>query len=437
MKESTTKYLNKSLIIFMLGFVFLNPIPHTTTIKEILFYLSCLIFTILVSTKKINCNFKTPLTIPFLLFGLWAFIGLFFALDQPNSIHDFYAHYIKYVIFYFILINTFNTPKRLTMIVWAIILSAVIFSCWSLFTQYLIMGKPLGSRMGSAKGLPEFVTNISELITIFALLLSLHEIPKQRSPALKTFLLLGIFPLLAASILPQSRSSIISIAIALLIFFGNKPKILIPLISCVIILLFVGSFPKRIASRFTESKERIFLYIYSFEVIKDHPITGTGFDLNVFEYIRQNMPAEFTKYQTNTKNTFYTYFPQNIRKFTKKKKSRKKRIISGVRWPHNMFFSTAIRSGIIGLTLFASILVSNLKIGWSLARNSTNGNIKEQGITFTACFIMFLTKGFFEPIFTHFGDIIFYSILAMTTISWQMQMTNQKEMSPKLDTEIG
>jgi hypothetical protein len=76
------KVLNQIIPILMVIFLFFSPIPHTTSIKEICFYGSVIIVLILTCFKKTDFSFKSPLTLPFALFTAWAFIGLFFALDN-------------------------------------------------------------------------------------------------------------------------------------------------------------------------------------------------------------------------------------------------------------------------------------------------------------------------------------------------------------------
>jgi len=88
-------------------FLFFTPFSHTTAIKEICFYLSIFVVLIIICSKKIDFSFKSPLSLPFALFTVWAFIGLFFALYKKNSIHDFYAHLLKYLAIYYIMINFF------------------------------------------------------------------------------------------------------------------------------------------------------------------------------------------------------------------------------------------------------------------------------------------------------------------------------------------
>ena len=114
------QWLNKSIPVLIGIFIFFNPFPHTTAVKEICFYLSVLIVLILYLFKKKDFDFKTPFMLSFALFVSWSFLGLFFALDKNNSIHDFYSHLMRYIILYFILINLFRSKKT---------------SCWS-FMDY-------------------------------------------------------------------------------------------------------------------------------------------------------------------------------------------------------------------------------------------------------------------------------------------------------------
>ena len=88
-------YLNKSIPALIGALIFLNPFPHITAINEICFYLSVIIVISLFLFKKKDISFETPFMIPVGLFFIWTFLGLFFAIDKNNSIHDFYAHFIR------------------------------------------------------------------------------------------------------------------------------------------------------------------------------------------------------------------------------------------------------------------------------------------------------------------------------------------------------
>ena len=154
-------------------FLFFAPFLHTTAIKEISFYLSVFIVFILIYSKQIDFSLKSPLSLPFALFTVWAFIGLFSALYKENSIHDFYSHLLKYIAIYYIIINFFNSGKRLILLSWIMIVSATIFSIGGLGCFYLVLGNNiLTTRMT----FQETSINIIGFVSIFALLLSAHQL---------------------------------------------------------------------------------------------------------------------------------------------------------------------------------------------------------------------------------------------------------------------
>ncbi|MCK4468783.1 MAG: hypothetical protein KAU60_10565 [Desulfobacterales bacterium] len=173
-REKIFKILNLSVPILMGIFIFFNPFPHTTAIKEICFYSSFFIVLILIYFKKIDFSFKSPLTLPFVLFTAWAFIGLFFALDKGNSIHDFHAHLLKYLVLYYILINSFNSRKQLVGLSWMIIVSATIFSIGEIYYFYFMLGNSFSAKL--VTGLTEIPVNWVGFITVTAAIFSLHHI---------------------------------------------------------------------------------------------------------------------------------------------------------------------------------------------------------------------------------------------------------------------
>ncbi len=142
------KSLNLCIPILMGIFIFFNPYPGVTAIQEISFYGSVLILLTLILLKKTDFSLRTPLSIPFLLFVLWSFCGLFFALNKGNSIHDFYAHLIKYVIVFYLLFNFFNTKERLLILIWTIVVSTAIYSVWMMVYFYVVLGNALSTRLG-------------------------------------------------------------------------------------------------------------------------------------------------------------------------------------------------------------------------------------------------------------------------------------------------
>ena len=167
-REGILDFLNLSVPVLMGIFIFLNPFPHTTTIREICFYLSFFIVLLLIYFKKIDFPLKSPLILPFALFTAWVFIGLFFALDKRDSMHDFYAHLLKYLVIYYILIKFFNSRKRLICLSWVIILSGAIFSSGAMLHFYYYLGHNIQTRLGQGLGLLYAINVIGYLLVISA-----------------------------------------------------------------------------------------------------------------------------------------------------------------------------------------------------------------------------------------------------------------------------
>lgn len=379
----------------MIGvFIFLNPFPHTTSIKEIIFYSTVFIVFALVLFKKIEFSFKTPLLLPFSLFVFWAFLNLFFALDKANSIHDFLAHLLKYIIFYYILINFFSSKKRLIVLSWTIIISATIFSLGAFFYWYIILGELLLSRFGDFKSAG---TTINGFITVFGLILSLHHLRTENILYRRAILIISIFSLFAASLLAQSRGTLIAMAVAITLLCCKSRKVLIPFI--MVVLIFVANAP--IKNRLLKSSGydvRIGLIYYSIEIIKDYPVFGTGFSIDTFRDVERIDPQ---KYMARIPKKYRT--PPHL-----------------YLWPHNMFLSIGVRLGFIGIVLFLYVLIAVAKMCWNLIRFGKDDFIKNWGVCILSAFVMFCVKGLFDPAFTHFVDVIFYTILSMITILWRL-----------------
>jgi len=334
------------------------------------------------------------LLLPFTLFVFWAFLNLFFALDKANSIHDFLAHLLKYIIFYYILINFFSSKKRLIVLSWTIIISATIFSLGAVFYWYIIMGEPLLSRFGDFKSAG---TTINGFITVLGLILSLHHLRTENIFYRRAILISSIFLLFATSLLAQSRGTLIAMAVAIIMLCCKSRKVLIPFI--MVVLIFVANAP--IKNRFLESSGydvRIGLIHYSIEIIKDYPVFGTGFSIDTFRDVERIDPQ---KYMARIPKKYR--LPPNL-----------------YLWPHNMLLSIGVRLGFIGIVLFLYVLIAVAKMCWNLIRFGKDDFIKNWGICILSAFVMFCIKGLFDPVFTHFIDVIFYTILSMITILWRL-----------------
>ncbi|MFH2218777.1 MAG: O-antigen ligase family protein [Pseudomonadota bacterium] len=380
----------------MMGlFIFLNPFPHITTIKEFIFYPTAFAVLVLIATGKIDFSFKSPLSLPFALFVSWALLNLFFALDKPGSIHDFLAHLIKYIFFYYVLINFFSSKKGLDTLSWLIIVPSTIFSIVSLSYFYIVLQNPLSTRFGN--NFTDSATNIIGFTIVFAFILAVHHILSDKTFYLKTACVFCLFPLFAASILTQSRGTILALILSSFVLLINHKKTLFCFSFMILFLVWINPAQKRIAE-YDSYHVRLGTFYYSVEMIKDYPVIGSGFSIDTFRDPKIFNPDEYMK-----------RIPDKYRKQP-----------HGIYWPHNMLLSMGVRVGLIGLVLFLYLLFVPAKMCWHLIRSGGDEYIKNWGICLSSVYIMLCVHGLFNPIFTHFVDVIFYTILSMITILWRL-----------------
>ncbi|MBN2134379.1 MAG: hypothetical protein JW737_01485, partial [Acidobacteria bacterium] len=269
-REKMFDILNLSVPVLMGIFIFFNPFPHITAIKEICFYSSFFIVLFLFYFKKVDFSFKSPLTLPFALFVIWVFIGLFFALDKENSIHDFLAHLLKYLAIYYILINVFNSKKSFVLFSWIIIVSGGIFSIGGIIYFYIISGNPISSRMG----FPDIASiNNVGIINLFPFLLSLKHFTKESKLHQKVMLLVVLAGTLVGMLMSQTIGALLGIIFSLVIlFFYNKKSVIIFLL---LLVFTIGFLP--VKNRLTPSAvgdklyrdERVRIWNTYFKIIKD------------------------------------------------------------------------------------------------------------------------------------------------------------------------
>ena len=387
--------LNQAVPVLMGIFIFFNPFPHTTSIKEICFYSSFFIVLILIYFKKIDFSFRSPLTLPFVLFVIWVFIGLFFALDKGNSIHDFRAHLLKYMALYYILINFFNSRKLLEILSWVIIISATIFSIGEIYYFYFMLDNSFFAKL--VPGLPEISVNRIGFITVTVALFSLHHIIIGSNLYVKTISFICLFPLCILSFLTQARSTVVALFLSVIILCFKNKKILIACLGIILIVIYISPLKNRFIHVNPITALRLDINYTTFEVIKDFPIIGIGFGIQTYKN------ANLIDLNAYNKKVPVKYRQKSIHTY-----------------PHSMLFSIAVRTGLIGFALFLYILFMSFKICWNCIRHGKDDSIKRWGRCVASAFVTVIIIGVFESGFDHVSGVVFYTILAMMTIVWRL-----------------
>jgi len=357
---------SEKLIVVLLGtFIFLNPFPHTTTIKEICFYLSVAIVIALIIVKKTDFSLSSPLTVPFALYILWAFASIFWAVDRENTVHDFYAHLLKHIAVYYLVINYYASKKRFTLLAWIVMLSISIFTIKGMVNFYLIMDHPLSARLIPADGSP---INASAIVALFSVFLSLLLLQREKHTSLKLLLSICFTGTLLATILSYTRGVLLALVVSTLVLLflisENRKKIIVfsLLIAVAVGALYSTSprFQKRSTLNYFMNEFRLGIYYTSFEIFKDYPMTGVGFGMKTFE-----------------KHMWHEYNPKVPQKWQRK---------DPAQTPHSFVFSIFVRLGIVGIGIFGFIFMRIFQMNRVLLQ-STREEVRTWGAYLLISFI--------------------------------------------------
>ena len=398
-KEKVGFILN-TLLLFLIGVhISFNPFPQLTAIQEISFYGSVFILVVLLSLRKTTFSFKTPLTTPFVLFVLWAIFGLFFALNKPNTIHDIYAHLLKYLMVFFLLVNYFNSFKRFEILRNLIILSTAIFALCLLIYFYVILNYPFAVKLGY--NMPwEIPSNFMSVLTIFALLLTLNTYNFKEFKTYKLISMLPVGILVFTTLATKTRAAILAISVAVVACFFNNKKMMVVFI--VSFLLIVAMMP--VGDRFTpnylasklRTDDRVNICYTFWEIIKDHPIAGIGYGI-----------------QTYHDDDFLHKYNQRV--------PSQYRLPVPYRSPHNFYVDITVRMGFVGLAIFIFIIYRMLRMARDIMKYGRNHFVKKWALCLIAALVAWLIQGFFESTVSGPTAMVFFMILAMMTILWNLR----------------
>lgn len=396
-KACVFSYLNRLIPILIGIFVFFNSFPHTTAIKEITLYLALLFVLVLAVAKKTEFTLKTPLTFPFLLFLAWSVVGIIFALNRPNAIHDIYAHYIKYLFVFFIVVNFFRTERQFSVLVWIMALSAALFSIGGMFSFYGMEGHPLSDRFG----FKEMSSNYLGFVTIPGLVLTLGLIVTGGGRLERLLLSLAFWGTLLSTLLTQTRGAMIGLVASLVIATWGRWKIFLLVGSLLLGFLIFSPGPLKQRYLFNAedvlSNHRVSINRLTLEIIRDHPVAGVGFGMQFYQDMEMLL-----KYNERVPSKYR----QELEKITQS--------------PHNTYLDIAMRVGWVGFAFYLFLIAVFFRLAWQTAVRGITEITRTWGLLITACMVSYLMQAFFAD--ATFGPqaIMFYVILALMTIVWRL-----------------
>ena len=394
------KFLNLSIPILMGIFIFCNPFPHTTAITNVCFYLAILIALVLIFFKRHFFTFNTPLTLPLLFFLFWSFLSILWSLNVENTLYDVRGHLLNYIVFYFLLINSFNSRKRIASLAWIVVSSALSFSIIGMIYYYFIADAPIiATRFGhllrnSVNLSTELPVNLIGTLTVFAMLICVHFFFQASRLYHRAAIVACMIPLIIATLLTQSKGTLLSLLISITILLFLKARKTVPFFLLAIMFI-VFLTPTKVESL----KERLKIDYVTYQVIKDYPIKGIGFGMHTFinnidkESYVNRVPEKYRPTE------FYT--------------------------PHNLLLDITVRIGLIGLLLFLYIIIVFGMMCWETIRHARDDDIRDWARCTVVSFVAYFTIGMAEPVFLFSASaIMFYVILAIITILWRL---NQEE----------
>ncbi|MFZ5563939.1 MAG: O-antigen ligase family protein [Thermodesulfobacteriota bacterium] len=385
-------------------YIFFNPFPHTTSIKETVFYLAVAIALGLWVFRKRPLIVDTPLTRALLLFIVWVVVTIPFAIDKANTVHDIYSHLLRYLLLYIMIITYFETPRKLDRLVWLVVISSAIFMCGVLYYYYGLLDNDLARRLATSKraaGLMQTPIHVIGFIALAGSVFCLHYLSEPVSRMIKgcSFLCLLIF--VSALFLTQSRGIILGFIVSAGLFFLLKNrKMMLAVVGLLVLLVFFTPVRNRLSPEEIVENVRIRIYWTMAEIIKDYPVTGIGYGM-----------ASYAKLDADA-------YDRKITDPAKKyKRGRGRRLF--IADPHNWAIDLLVRTGPVGLILYLNVIVAFFRMAMPLARTWNRSETKTWSICASSCFIGFLSAGLFVPTFTHMVEVLQYLILGIVTVAWR------------------
>ncbi len=353
-----------SLIAFMLlaGYVWILPIAHTTTVREIFFF-SLLSITLWAAWRK-GFKLTLPLLTAWVIYGAVAGVSLFYALDPVYSLKEIKNEIVYSMLVMLIAASWVRNEKALEKVVWLLIAGNVFLVCMGII-QVIHLQLSFPEKIATAPldiGVGKFSTYI---ILVIPVIIAQAILSLKRN----SFAAFSLFLLLCANLIPLhftiNRAAWQSLAIEfVLIFFLLwycrvllfSPKILI-VIGVILSLLAIFFSFSSVIQRSTYIKNpnisisgkvyqslsddpRLDYWGAAIKNIAERPLSGGGFGREAFKMLNEDF------YKTKAHG-----------------------------WhAHNMFLNKGVQMGIPGIVTFCLLLGAALRKMWLIIRNSSTGS---------------------------------------------------------------
>lgn len=342
---------------------------------------------------------KTAIDLPICIFVITVFLSI---LNSPEKMFSFYNAYHligKYLLIYYLSIQTISTQKQLQTVFVVLAVSALITVIYG-FIQYVVGINTIGMNWTDMHTFPEMKMRIFStwenpnlfagyLNIIMALVFGIFIFAKGKKEKIfsASFLILSVIGL----ILTYARGGCLSIVLAIALYgVFYKQKIILPLVVLLaLVLYFDTSLFTRMASIFTtmdtSSELRLALWESTVEMIIDHPLLGIGWGAYYFVY------------------PVYDFYMQG--NFIK------------IVHAHNMYLNMAAEIGIIGFFAFMTCIIRSLYRSLKSYKHMTSNFLSAAMLGCGLALIAILINGFTDfVLFNTRLSMIFWLIMALISI---------------------
>jgi O-antigen ligase len=401
--NKTLLSINRSLIylaVFLVPFYFFRYSfgPIKTNIFELSVLLAFLFFLFVRLLTRRRPDFGSIR--PYLFLAV-AFISIFFASDKIAALGIFKGWFLVPVVLYFVIINVFES-KQIPKLSIPLYFSLTIVSIWGLLQSFMIVGTLFYQR-----GSGEFAQYLlPDALRIFGPFespnyLAMYLVPMiflslpiqayiQKLPRPIYLLALAPFGIATYNVLMTgSRAGIIALVVSLVGLFvyqtfsvSNKKQQIAKVVIISLLIIFATAFflNQSFTGRADSNSSRMDIYKYSVRLLKLDPITGIG--LGSYKEKITALTANDINFKRNT-------LPYALH-------------------PHNVFLAVWLNIGLIGLILFALILVRFFTTVFK-KRNPI------KGLLFAAMLAILLHGLFDTTYFKNDLSAIFWIILALAS----------------------
>jgi O-antigen ligase len=377
-----TAKLKKACFYAVLAYLFVNSSFTFFVVKELLLYtILFLSFILWIKSKRLP---QTPLDKPIVLFSLWSFISIFYSLNPQNALHDVRVYVLIPILFYYAINTVVDNKNKIQTVIYWIITGTVFWCIIGLIYFFLIQHhKPFIHPLE----FKHIYHCLYPFLTVPVFILTLHLAYIVRQIRYKMLYILSSLILLFTTLLTLSRGGIIVLAISVILLTIKRWKLVLSALIILVCLVIASTKTQNLDTRFRKITKdpRFNIWLVSWYMIKDKPLTGWGFSGVSYAKIYQR----YQKYQSS--------------KFA---------IIKQVKHPHNLIIDIAVKLGLIGLAIFLYLIGKYLLLVKKVFLTFPN----ELNWSLFIATISILLCGLYDNFWNRHIEALFFSLVGLEAV---------------------